>query len=244
MMTSWLAYTILASIIGAFGLLAAAELLWPARRGHDGDKWRIAVNFALGIANTALISLVPISGFAVALLADDRQWGLFHAITIPLAMTAITLFILRSLMGYWLHRLLHQWPLLWRVHRLHHSDTAIDLSTGLRSHPLEVLIAALVNAALIIGLGAPPLVVAVIETMMLVAAFWQHANIGITNHAAAVIERLLITPRLHLNHHAAERRLQDSNYGDILSIWDRLFDTYTAPDAGRFALGLEDKSGG
>lgn len=236
-----LATIILASTIGAFGLLAAAELLWPARRGRDKDKWRIALNFALGLTNTALLTLVPISGFAVALLAQNRQWGLFHTVPIPLTMTAITLFIMRSLMGYWLHRLLHQWPLLWRVHRLHHSDKAIDLSTGLRSHPLEALIAALVNAALIIGLGAPPLIVAATETLMLVVAFWQHANLGIANHYAVAIERVLVTPRFHLVHHAAERTAHDSNFGDILSIWDRLFGTYTAPDESRFALGLGDK---
>ena len=223
-------------------LLALAELARPLHRAPREGKGRLTANFGLGILNTLIFAAVPLSTLLAADWARLHQIGLLNGLAAP-AWAAIALTVLlRSLAGYGLHRAAHFMPLLWRLHRVHHCDTAVDLSTGLRHHPGELLYVALVLAglALLFGLSVPAL--AGYELAASVFALWSHANLNLPPGLERSLGWLLTTPPLHHVHHSAARAETDSNYGELLILWDRLLGTYKRLDseslrAARFGLG-------
>jgi sterol desaturase/sphingolipid hydroxylase (fatty acid hydroxylase superfamily) len=198
---------------------------------------RLGVNWGLGLANLGLAALVPIGALATA--AIGKQGPLADAS--PL-IAFVPLLLGRSFANYWLHRLFHWVPVLWRIHRVHHSDLAIDTSTGLRNHAFEAL-AAMGLAAGVVLLLAPPLVaVAAVDAVLFIAALWQHAAISLPPRVAHFAEGVVVTPRLHLIHHSRLRSEHDRNFGDLLSIWDRAFGTIADPIPGPAAIGLDQSA--
>ena len=130
------------------------------------------------------------------------------------------------------------------MHRVHHADTAIDLSTGFRSHPGEALLLALARAAVAIAFGfsVPALMIA--ETLAIAFTMWSHANLRLPDRLDRALRLLLVTPAMHHVHHSARRAETDSNYGEVFSLWDRLFGTYRSSNGEslartRFGLGDE-----
>lgn len=211
-------------------LLAAAETVAPLRPLHDRSGRRLATNFGLGLVNFGLSSLLPLSSVVAALWARQAGIGLFNAVAVsPWLLAAFTL-IARSLLGYLLHRLFHRLPLLWRVHRVHHADPAIDLSTGFRSHPAEMLIVAAAAAALAAGLGLSPAALLAYELAAMAAFIAGHANLRLPDAIDRPLRALLVTPAMHHVHHSCHRRETDSNFGELFSVWDRLFGTYVRLD--------------
>lgn len=228
----------LGGFLACFMTVAVLEAVWPARRGAPGAPNRMAVNFGLGLANSALILLVPLSSLAAAGLAQDRGWGLFALVSPPWWAALAVLVVARSLTSYATHWLFHNVAWLWPLHAVHHRDDAIDLSTTFRSHPGNYLLSSAVNFALVLALG-PAVLVAVIADLVLTAAgLFHHANLRLPDQSSARLERWLVTPRMHLVHHARARELHDSNYGDLLSVWDHLFGTYRAAPPEGFAIGV------
>jgi sterol desaturase/sphingolipid hydroxylase (fatty acid hydroxylase superfamily) len=206
-------------------LLAAAELASPLHRAPREGRGRLTANFGLGILNALIFAAVPLSTLLAAEWARQHQIGLAHWLAFPAwAAVALTL-IIRSLASYGLHRAAHAVPLLWRLHRVHHCDTAVDLSTGLRHHPGELLYVAALLAALAIlfGLSVPAL--AGYELAASLFALWTHANLSLPGWAERGLGWLFATPALHHVHHSAARAETDSNYGELLILWDRLFGT-------------------
>lgn len=225
------------SIVLFLALLMALEE-W-ARRGDraDPDLPRAATNWGLGAVNFALAALVPVGALAAAAAAERGPlsgWSTAAAF-LPLLMA-------RSFAAYWLHRLFHAAPWLWRIHRVHHADTAIDTSTGLRNHPVEALAATGLAAGLSYVLAPPLLAVALVDAVLFGAALWQHAAIRLPERLSLTLEAALVTPRSHLRHHARERRDHDANYGDLLTLWDRLFGTWRQPDQAPLSIGLSGQS--
>lgn len=223
-------------------LLALAELARPLHRAPREGEGRLIANFGLGILNMLLFAALPLSTLLAAEWARIHQIGLLNWLAAPAwAAIALTL-VLRSLANYALHRAAHAMPLLWRMHRVHHCDTAVDLSTGLRHHPGELLYVALAlsGLALLFGLSVPAL--AGYELAAAIVALWSHANLDMTHRGERGLGWLVTTPALHHVHHSAARAETDSNYGELLTLWDRLFGTYRRLDArslraARFGLG-------
>lgn len=224
--------------VASFGLIAVAELIWPARRGAAGSANRIVINFGLGLANTAMLLLIPLSSLAAAGLAIAWGWGLFQWISAPWWVALPALIFVRSLSGYVMHWLLHNVDLLWPLHAVHHRDDSIDLSTTFRAHPGNHLLSSAVNFAVVLALGPAILIAMLSDLVLLAAGLFHHANLRLPDQASARLERWLVTPRMHLVHHARERTLHDSNYGELFSVWDHLFGTYRASPAEKFAIGV------
>ena len=220
-----------ALLCGVFLLLAAAELLRPLYRAPHEPSGRLLTNFALGAMNMTVSALLPLSTVMVATFAEQRGIGLLHQVAVPTLTAAAATILARSLAQYGIHRLSHASPLLWRVHRVHHCDTAIDVSTALRNHPLELLVVApsFWAAALALGMHVPTL--AAYELVAFCFAFWGHANVGLPPALDRALRWIVVTPAMHHVHHSARRRETDSNYADVLSLWDRLFGTYADLDA-------------
>lgn len=226
-------------LFGGFWLLllalAAAEMLRPLHAAPVEAKGRLLTNFAMGLIAAAFYTLLPLTSVAAAQWADAQNFGLLHAVHAPALASAGATFLAWSLANYWLHRLFHLWPWLWRLHLVHHADTAVDLSTGFRNHPAEVLATALARAALAAALGLSVPALIAYEAAAFAAAMWSHANLRLPAAADRILRWLVVTPAMHHVHHSAERCETDSNYGELLSVWDRLFGTYRASDSSSLA---------
>jgi sterol desaturase/sphingolipid hydroxylase (fatty acid hydroxylase superfamily) len=217
---------LLPSLIALFVLLALAEARWAARLGQDGSDRRLAFNFAIGLVNLTIGALAPIGAVATAIVAERHGWGLFALRAAPLPLAVVLVYLAHSLANYGLHRAAHRYALLWRFHRLHHGDPALDLSTALRNHPVELLLAMLVASGTALLLGASPGAVAIADTILFAQNLCTHANVRLPAGLARRLEWVFVTPGAHCVHHSDERALTDSNYGESVSWWDRLFGTW------------------
>jgi sterol desaturase/sphingolipid hydroxylase (fatty acid hydroxylase superfamily) len=143
---------------------------------------------------------------------------------------------------YWVHRLLHRVPILWRCHALHHSDRELDVSTGYRHHPFEIVVVALVLGLSTMVLAIPGAVIIAYGAVDAVAAVFQHGNIKVPRRLERILAPVVVTPGMHRVHHSIDRREADSNFGQIFSFWDRLFATYTkpAPAGSRIEFGMAE----
>ncbi len=227
-------------VIACFAALMLAEEVIRRDRGSAPDWQRIGTNWGLGLVNWALAALVPASSLLVPIWTST--WAGPGLLTgWPVAIAFLPLLLVRSLAAYWLHRWLHSSRWLWRIHRVHHADTKIDCTTGLRNHPFEALVVTLPAAAIVLALGPTTASVAAVEAVLLMANFWQHAAIGLPAGLARRLEWLVITPRLHLLHHSQAQQDHDRNFGDLFSLWDRLFGTFAPPRADAIRIGLADE---
>lgn len=215
--------------VAAFWLLllalVALELKLPIHRTPKEGKGRLVANFGLGAVNFSLFALLPLSSVLPAEYARQEGLGLLNALALPVAAAFVLTILARSLTSYALHVLAHHVPLLWRMHRVHHSDTAVDLSTGVRHHPLELLFAAACHAgaAFLLGLSVPALIA--YEATAVTLTLWSHANLRLPSRVERFAAFILVTPAAHHVHHSARRAETDSNYGEVLMLWDWLFGT-------------------
>lgn len=228
-------------------LLAVAELARPLHRRQASPPARLVANFGLGIINALILTALPLSATLAASWAAARGSGLLHLVGLGPAPAFIATLLAWSLASYALHVLAHHVPWLWRIHRVHHADTLFDLSTGLRHHPVEPLYTLVILAAAAVLLGLDPLAIALYSIVASVFALWTHANIGLPARADRRLCWLLMTPAAHQVHHSAARHETDSNYGDVLVLWDRLFGTWRGVPADALMtmrLGLGDRFDG
>jgi sterol desaturase/sphingolipid hydroxylase (fatty acid hydroxylase superfamily) len=211
------------SILAAFvGLEFFAPQLGKQRRAQ---RW--PANFGLGLINMALVPLAPISGFLAAEWAKRNGIGVLNWLEAWWLFAAIATIAIQSLAAYVTHRLFHSYSPLWRVHRVHHFDTAVDVSTGLRHHPLELALTLLIDSLVAILFGLLPLALMVYGITELMFALFSHANIKLPGTIDHTLRVFFVTPRIHAIHHSAYQPETDSNYGTVLTIWDRLFGTYS-----------------
>ncbi|MDE2344304.1 MAG: sterol desaturase family protein [Betaproteobacteria bacterium] len=213
--------------MGLLLLLALAEALWPRQRGRARRGQRWATNLGMVVIDTlALRLLLPWTAVLVALWAEAHGIGLLNLLHVPVAVAwAITLLTL-DLVIYGQHRLTHGWAPLWRLHRVHHTDLALDVTSALRFHPLEIILSMLVKIVAVLALGAPAGAVLTFEVLLNGLAMFNHANLALPVPVDHVLRWLIVTPDMHRIHHRPERDEHDRNYGFNLSIWDRLFGSY------------------
>lgn len=208
-----------------FAVLVGAEALFKARPYSGLKRW--AINLGLGALNTALGRvLATLLTLGAATYAADQGWGLFNLVDLPMWAVFVIGLLAMECIIYWQHRLFHMVPFFWRWHSLHHRDEAIDLTTGVRFHPVEAVLSGLIKASAAIALGLPPLVVLTFETWLTAASLWEHSNLKLPQRLDKTLRYIFVTPDMHLVHHHDHRSDHDTNYGFFLSIWDRLFGTY------------------
>jgi sterol desaturase/sphingolipid hydroxylase (fatty acid hydroxylase superfamily) len=227
----------LAIFVAVLSLLAVAERLWPAR-GDSKPASRQLSNFALVAIDTLLLRVAfPLLAVAFAIRMHEAGTGAFGRLDAPLWMEITLAILLFDVAIYAQHRLLHRVPLLWRMHRVHHTDLAFDVSTGLRFHPGEILLSMGYNLGVIALLGPSAITVACYEMLLVGFALITHANVSLPTGVDRLLRRVFVTPDWHRVHHSVHRDETDSNYGNILSLWDRIFASYRAqPRAGHVAM--------
>lgn len=232
-----------AVLFGTLVAMAVWEHLAPLRplATRRGTRW--CNHLALAAVNVALGRvLFPWAGVGLAAFAVELGIGLFNiAPTMPVLAFVASLLAL-DFAVYLLHLLFHAVPALWRVHRVHHADVDVDISTGVRFHPLQMIAATLVKFGVILAVGAPVLAVLAFEAASHAITVFNHANIRISPAVDRVLRRMIVTPDMHRIHHSVAVTETDSNFGFVLPWWDRLFGTYCEnPAAGqaRVVVGLE-----
>ena len=215
-----------------FAAMALWEWLAPRRAMTVGRRPRWPGNLGiLAVDILAVRLLVPTAAVGVALIAAAHGWGLFTLLGLP-AWAAILLGVIAlDLTIYIQHVVFHHVPLLWRLHRMHHADLDIDVTTGLRFHPLEILLSLAIKMAAVVTLGVPALGVLAFEVLLNATAMFNHSNVRLPPRLEPLARWLIVTPQMHQVHHSIERVETDSNFGFNLPWWDRLFGTYRAEPA-------------
>jgi sterol desaturase/sphingolipid hydroxylase (fatty acid hydroxylase superfamily) len=225
-----------------FTAMAAWEIVAPRRKLAAGRKPRWPSNLGMLLVDVLAVRvLVPTAAVGAALFAAGRGFGLFHLAGLRLSVAALLGFLVLDLAIYGQHVVFHKVPALWRLHRMHHADLDIDVTTGLRFHPFEILISLAIKIAIVIAFGIPVVAVLLFEVVLNATSMFNHANVSMPPALDRVLRLILVTPDMHRVHHSIVRRETDSNFGFNLPWWDRLFGTYRAlPEAGhdRMTIGL------
>ena len=210
-------------------LLAGAEILWP-RRALILNRWaRWRTHFLFFATNAVigrLLSFVLVVGVAAS-WADEHQFGLLHLITLPFWLEAVLAFVILDFAVWLQHLAMHHIPFLWRMHAVHHSDRDLDVTTALRFHPFELIVSTFYKSAVVALLGAPLLVVLAFELWLNANALFNHSNIRLPSRLDRILRTVLVTPDTHLVHHNVVVADQKRNFGFALTLWDRLFSTYS-----------------
>ena len=236
----------LSAFVGLFTLFALVEAWVPRRQRTQPRQTRWFTNWAIIILDALTLRLlaivIPLLAVGAAIDAAQNGWGVMNMITLPLWIT-VPLSILIFDFAIWAqHLITHKIPILWRIHRVHHADRDIDVTTAIRFHPVEIALSMLLKIGLVYLLGPPALGIILFEIMLNGTAMFNHANIRIPLKLDAILRTFLVTPDMHRVHHSVHRYEHDSNYGFALSIWDRMFGTYIAqPEKGHqnMTIGLE-----
>jgi sterol desaturase/sphingolipid hydroxylase (fatty acid hydroxylase superfamily) len=229
----------LGAFVVVFVLLAAGEALIPRRNRAVSRRWRWPTNITLVVLNTVLVrTALPVTAVGMAVIAEQRGWGLLHAVgPLPTFLTVCVAVFLLDLAIYLQHVLFHAVPVLWRLHRMHHADIDVDVTTGSRFHPGEILLSMLVKFASISALGASPLAVLSFEVLLNTGSMFDHANVRLPLAADRVLRRFVVTPDMHRVHHSAVPAETSTNFGFTFPWWDYLCGTYRAqPTAGHEAM--------
>jgi len=221
-------------------ILFCVETLWPCRRWEDRRLSRVIVHGFLSILNAVTMRLLVAAPLAAWIsFVQSQQWGLLHSLGwLGPGGVLLTLLVL-DLFDYWWHRWNHEVALLWRFHRVHHTDTHLDVTTALRFHIGELLLSALVKAVWILIWGPSLWGFALFEAMITTAALFHHSNLDLPPRWENVIWKLLVTPRFHTSHHTVTPRTREANYSTVIILWDKIFGTFRYPDPVEMkALGL------
>jgi sterol desaturase/sphingolipid hydroxylase (fatty acid hydroxylase superfamily) len=212
---------------GIFAVMAAWEILAPRRDHKLGRRTRWSGNIGIVILDTALVRLVfPTTAVGLALVAEARGWGLFYVLdlptwaSVPLAVMAFDLAI------YLQHVLFHAVPTLWRLHRMHHADLELDVTTGTRFHPIEIILSVGIKFGAVAALGVPAVAVLAFEVLLNATSIFNHSNVYMPVWLDRGLRWIVVTPDMHRVHHSILAPETNSNFGFNLPWWDRLFGTY------------------
>jgi sterol desaturase/sphingolipid hydroxylase (fatty acid hydroxylase superfamily) len=226
-----------------FSILLAWEMLLPRRALSVSKSYRWINNLSLILLNTLLLRLLfPATLVGVALVGQERGWGVMNLVELPVGLVVVFSVVLLDFVIWAQHLIFHKVPVLWRLHRMHHADLDFDITTGLRFHPLEIVVSMLVKVGAIILLGAPPIAVLAFEILLNSSAIFNHGNVRLSLIWDKWLRFVIVTPDMHRVHHSWRRTEMNSNFGFFLSWWDVLFNTYCPqPQNGHFdmTIGME-----
>ncbi|MGE0384423.1 MAG: sterol desaturase family protein [Gammaproteobacteria bacterium] len=225
------------AFIAVLVLMLAWERIAPLRPATIPGWRRRAANLGLAAIGTLLLRLMP--GIAAAGAAARFESGLLHRIGLPAAVEVAFALLVLDLALYWQHRAFHALPVLWRLHRVHHTDPDFDTTTGVRFHPLELILSMGYKALVAVAIGASPAVVVAFELVLSCASLFNHGNVRLPVWLERFARLLLVTPDVHRVHHSCVRAETDSNFGSVLPWWDRLFGSWCPrPTGGQHGMRL------
>jgi sterol desaturase/sphingolipid hydroxylase (fatty acid hydroxylase superfamily) len=228
--------------LGIFAALALWEVLAPRRDLSVGRARRWPGNLGILALDAVLVRLlIPVAAVGVAMIAAQNGWGLLNITPWPVWLELLIGFLALDLAIYAQHVAFHKVPLLWRLHRMHHADPDIDVSTGLRFHPIEIVLSMLIKIAVVVLIGVPAFAVIAFEVVLNATSMFNHSNAAMPVWLDRAVRLIVVTPDMHRVHHSVLRQETDSNFGFNLPWWDRLFGTYRAQPQGghnRMTIGL------
>jgi len=212
---------------GIFALMALWEIKLPKRELTHSKSVRWLNNIGMVVLNSVLLRIIfPTAAVGMAVYAEQNHWGLFNVLDFPGWIEVLLCIILLDGAIYFQHTLMHAVPLFWRLHRMHHTDMDLDVTSGSRFHPIELLLSMIYKFAVIAALGAPPEAVIIFEILLNGSAMFNHSNVQLPAHIDAMLRKFFVTPDMHRIHHSVIENEANSNFGFALSIWDRMFGTY------------------
>jgi sterol desaturase/sphingolipid hydroxylase (fatty acid hydroxylase superfamily) len=213
--------------LSAFAAILAAMALWELaapRRGQQiprGRRW--PNNLGVVAVDTLLVRLVfPAAAVGLAVFVEERGWGVFQTFDVPYPLALVASVILLDLAIYLQHVLFHAVPALWRLHRMHHADLEFDVTTGVRFHPIEILLSMLIKFGVVAALGTPAVAVLVFEVLLNATSMFNHGNVRLPDRLDRVMRWIVVTPEMHRVHHSVVTRETNSNFGFNLPWWDTL----------------------
>lgn len=222
----------LAAFLGVLAAMALWEVAAPRRRREIPRLLRWSSNLGVVVIDTILVRLTfPVVAVGLALMAEERGWGLFNVFDLPSGVAFIVSILALDLAIYLQHVMFHAVPALWRLHRMHHADLEFDVTTGLRFHPVEILMSMGIKLAVVAALGPPAVAVLVFEIILNASAMFNHSNIDIPRPVDSLLRLIIVTPDIHRVHHSVDPVETNSNFGFNLPWWDRLLGTYRAQPA-------------
>ena len=231
-----------AFFFGIFALVAIWELLAPRRTPTTSKTVRWLSNLGITFLNPAVVRLVfPILAMGLALLAQEGGWGLLNNVGLPYWLEVVVGVIVLDLVIYLQHVMFHAVPILWRLHMMHHADLDFDVTTGLRFHPVEMVLSMVIKLSVVVLIGPPASAVLTFEVLLNATSMFNHGNIHLPSGIDRKLRLLVVTPDMHRVHHSVVIRETNSNFGFNLPWWDRLLGTYRdQPAAGHegMAIGL------
>lgn len=230
--------------LGTFLAILTAMALWEivaARRALSQSRpIRWWANLGLAVVDSIVVRLLfPAAAVGIALIAEQRGWGLLNQIELPYVVALVVAFLVLDLAIYLQHVMFHAVPLLWRFHMVHHADQDFDFTTGIRFHPVEILLSVVIKFTVIVALGPPPEAVFLFAVVLNATAMFNHGNVRMPAQLDRVLRWMVVTPDMHRVHHSVVVRESNSNFGFNLPWWDRIFGTYRdQPAAGHTAMRL------
>lgn len=232
----------IALFLGLFALLAGLERLTAGRAAPHARGARRRTNLGLTLLNLVVVSFLPLSFVSVAVWAEGRRFGLLNALTARPGLLVAATLLVRAFLSFGTHFLMHKVPSLWRVHRVHHLDTELDVTSTVRFHPLEMVLGLAIGAPVVALLGPVPWALALYELLDVVVTLFSHADLRLSPRLDRFLRLLIVTPSLHRIHHSTDPRETDTNFGAVFPLWDLALGTYrSGPEPAR--LGLDEARG-
>ena len=230
----------LGTFLGILAIMAVWEIVAARRDLSQPRRIRWWANLGLAVVDSFVVRLLfPAAAVGIALVAEQKGWGVLHQIEIPYWLALVGSFFLLDLAIYLQHVMFHAVPLLWRFHMVHHADQDFDFTTGIRFHPIEILLSVVIKFTVIVALGPPPEAVFLFAVVLNATAMFNHGNVRMPAQLDQVLRWLVVTPDMHRVHHSVVVRESNSNFGFNLPWWDRLFGTYRdQPAAGHTEMVL------
>lgn len=212
---------------GVLILMAVWEVFAPRRASTISKVVRWGNNLGLVVFNSILLRFIfPTAAVGVAIFVSEHNWGLLNFLHLPPLISVAISIVVLDFVIYFQHVLMHAIPALWRLHRVHHADLDYDFTTGVRFHPLEIIVSMLIKFVAILILGPPVAAVVIFEIILNASSMFNHGNIKLPAALDRILRLLIVTPDMHRVHHSVEKDESSRNFGFNLSWWDHLFDTY------------------
>ncbi|UFN49252.1 sterol desaturase family protein [Roseomonas sp. OT10] len=228
----------LAVFVGVLALMAGLEAFFPRRQRAAGRWLRWPNNLGVVVVDSLIVRILfPTAAVGIALAMEGRGVGLLPWLGMPQPLAVVFAIVVLDFAIYLQHVMFHAVPLLWRLHRMHHADLDFDVTTGLRFHPVEIVLSMVIKLMVVVALGAPAVAVLIFEVLLNATAMFNHANLRLPGWLDRALRLVLVTPDMHRVHHSVVPRETNSNFGFNLAVWDRIFGTYRAqPAAGHDAM--------
>lgn len=233
----------LSVFIVVFAVFALWEWLAPRRINTYPKRIRWVNNLTISLINIITTRLIiSITLVVVAVKAESLNIGFLNLFDLPALVKVVIAVLLLDFAIYIQHIILHKVGFLWRLHRMHHADLDFDVTTGIRFHPLEIVLSLGIKMLVVLAIGAPYISVLIFEVVLNATSLFNHANIRIPLNVDKVLRLFVVTPDMHRVHHSIIKEETNSNFGFNLPWWDYIFNTYKSqPQAGHdnMKIGIE-----